>query len=127
MPEVVSLRMACRGFGRTIALVVFGVSAFAVTARADDLTGAQLYKQMCARCHGAEGEGTPKEYTKAPAGPWPLDRLTRYIKAEMPDDEPGKLTPGEAQKVSAYIFDAFYSPPAQARVKLPRIDLARLT
>lgn len=115
------------GCGRVLLLGLLTMAASATAAAADDLTGAQLYKQMCARCHGAEGEGTQKIYTKPLAGSWPLERLTGYIKAEMPDDEPGKLTQAEAQRVSAYIFDAFYSPAAQVRVKQPRLDLARLT
>lgn len=101
--------------------------ALPAAAAADAPSGAQMYKQMCARCHGAEGEGTKKEYQKPLAGNWPLDRLTRYIAAEMPDDNPGSLKPEEAAKVASFIYDAFYSPMAQVKVKLPRVDLARLT
>jgi hypothetical protein len=102
-------------------------SAVPAVSRADDLIGAQIYKQKCARCHGADGEGTRKHYDKVLAGNWPLPRLTKYIAAEMPEDGPGKLTPAEAQKVSAFIFDAFYSPAAQTRLKPARLDLSRLT
>jgi hypothetical protein len=33
----------------------------------------------------------------------------------------------EAEQVAAYIYEAFYSPLAQARIRPPEIDLARLT
>jgi hypothetical protein len=45
----------------------------------------------------------------------------------MPEDAPGTCKGPEAEKVAAYIFEAFYSPAAQARRKLPRLELARLT
>src|SRR5687768_18230774 len=81
--------------------------------RADDIAGGRIYRQMCARCHGAEGEGTKDEYAKALTGNWPLDRLTKYIAKEMPDDKPGTLKPDEAASVAKYVYDAFYSPAAQ--------------
>src|SRR5581483_2937134 len=127
LPRLISMRGVLSVLGRAGALVVLLAGGVCARANADEPGGAQLYKQLCARCHGAEGEGTKKEYTKPLAGKWPLNRLTRYIAAEMPDDAPGTLKPAEAAKVSAYIFDAFYSPAAQARQKLPRAELARLT
>jgi len=48
-----------------------------------------------------------------------LDRLARYIAKTMPEDEPGKLKLPDAEKVAAFIFDAFYSPDAQAKLKPP--------
>jgi cytochrome c553 len=108
-------------------LVLLALGATGPGVRAEDKAGAQLYKQLCAQCHGSEGEGTKKIYPKALAGNWPLERLTRYVAESMPDDNPGSLQPAEAKQVAAYIFDAFYSPAAQARQKPPRIDLARLT
>ena len=108
------------------ALVLLAFPASPALAE-DDLAGARIYRQMCARCHGAEGEGTKKEYPKELAGNWPLDKLTRYIAKSMPDDKPGTLKPADAVKVAGYIYDAFYSPAAQARQKPPRIELARLT
>ena len=46
---------------------------------------------------------------------------------EMPDDAPGTCTGPDAQKVAAYIFDAFYSPAAQAHIQAPRAAFAHLT
>jgi hypothetical protein len=45
----------------------------------------------------------------------------------MPEDKPGTCIGADAEKVAAYIFDAFYSPAAQARIKAPRVELAHLT
>lgn len=89
-------------------------------------TGEHVYAKQCARCHGERGEGTK-------AAPDPLfgDRsvpaLTKYIARTMPEDDPGSLSATDAEAVSQYIFDAFYSPDAQERNKPPRIELARLT
>lgn len=122
-----SLRVRRKGPGLVALVVVAALAAPAAPTPAEERTGEQVYRQACARCHGAEGEGTKKEYPKALAGKWPVDRLARYIAAEMPGDDPGSLPRGEAEKVAVYIHDAFYSPAAQARLAPPRLDLARLT
>ncbi len=93
---------------------------------ADEPAGAAVYMQKCARCHGKSGEGT-KEYDRPLAGKRSLAQLTRYIARSMPEDAPGTCTGAEAEKVAAYIWDAFYSPAARARKKGPRVELARLT
>jgi hypothetical protein len=95
-------------------------------ATADEPSGAAIYQQKCARCHGKSGEGA-KEYPAPLTGKRSLPQLTRYIAKSMPEDAPGTCTGAEADKVAAYIFDAFYSPAAQARKKAPRVELARLT
>ena len=85
-----------------------------------------IYQQKCARCHGKSGEGA-KEYPQPLVGNRSLEQLTQYIARTMPEDAPGTCTGAEAEKVAAYIFDAFYSPAAQARIKAPTLQLARLT
>ncbi len=92
----------------------------------EKLNGEQLYKQMCARCHGPQGEGTPK-YAYPLTGDWSLQRLAAYIDRTMPEDDPDKLDAAGARAVAEYIYDAFYSPPAYARLHPPRRELARLT
>lgn len=90
-------------------------------------TGEKIYRQKCADCHGATGQGVPDEYADALTGDWSLARLTRYVATTMPDDKPGSLTRPEADAVSTYIFDTFYSPAAQARLHPARVALAHLT
>ena len=93
---------------------------------ADDRTGEQIYRQSCASCHGANGEGS-KDNPDPLVGHRPLDRLAPYIEKNMPKDAPKKCPPEDAKKVAEYIYNAFYSPTAQARNKPPRVELARLT
>jgi hypothetical protein len=95
-------------------------------AGAQEPTGAAIYQQKCARCHGKSGEGS-KEHKQPLVGNRSLPQLAKYIARSMPEDAPGTCTGAEAEKVAAYIFDAFYSPAAQARIKAPRVELARLT
>jgi mono/diheme cytochrome c family protein len=89
--------------------------------------GAGIYRAKCADCHGPKGEGVEGKYAGPLTGDWSLARLTRYTALNMPDDAPETLSPAEAQAVSAYIFDAFYSPAAQARLNPPRRELQHLT
>jgi hypothetical protein len=92
----------------------------------DDVTGEQIYAKKCLSCHGKSGEGT-KEHPELLIGDRSLEKLTAYVAKSMPEDKPGTCVGEDAKKVSAYIYDAFYSRAAQARNKPPRIELARLT
>jgi hypothetical protein len=94
--------------------------------RADAPTGEQIYKLKCASCHGAKGEGTNDNYPQQLEGDRSVAQLTKYIAKSMPKEGP-KCTADEAEKVAAYIHEAFYSKLAQARNRPPRIDLSRLT
>lgn len=93
---------------------------------ADDRTGQQIYSAMCARCHGANGEGT-KKYAHTLTGDKSIGQLAKVIDDTMPEGSPDTLDADGSKKVAAYIFDAFYSPVAQARIKPARIELSRLT
>ena len=95
-------------------------------AAAQEPAGAVLYQQKCARCHGKAGEGS-KDYPHRLIGNRTVPGLAKYIAKSMPEDAPGTCVGADAEKVAAYIFDAFYSPAAQARNKTPRVELARLT
>jgi mono/diheme cytochrome c family protein len=99
---------------------------FTAAARADEPTGIALYQKMCARCHGKNGEGA-KEFPHPLVGNRTLPQLAKYISRNMPENAVGTCTGDKADKVAAYIFDAFYSAAAQARIKAPRTELARLT
>src|SRR5262245_12262309 len=100
--------------------------ALAAPVRADEQTGEQIYKANCARCHGAKGEGT-KKYEQPLTGDWSVARLAKVIDRTMPEDDPDKLNAAQSKKVAEYIYDAFYSPVAQAKLNPPRIELSRLT
>jgi len=101
------------------------ISAPAQRAAVKQATGQQTYRKMCASCHGAKGEGT-----KLRAQPLTGDRsesdLSQYIAKSMPPG-PKKCSAADAKKVAAFIYDAFYSPVAQARNVPARVALSRLT
>src|SRR5436190_13730045 len=105
--------------------VLFASMVLAATIAAEDRTGEAIYKQDCAKCHGAAGEGSKKAQPltgeKSPA------QIASVISRTMPDDDPGRLKEEENKKVAAYIYEAFYSPDAQARLNPPRVELSRLT
>ncbi len=88
-------------------------------------TGEQVYRQKCAGCHGAKGEGA-KGYPRALTGNRSVSELAHFITQSMPPG-PRKCPAPEAQKVAAYVYDAFYSPLAQERNRPARIALSRLT
>jgi cytochrome c553 len=96
-------------------------------ARADEpLSGEQIYAAQCARCHGKAGEGT-EEQPDPLVGDKHLAELAALIDKTMPEGAPEKLDAEQSQRVAAYIYDAFYSPVAQARNQPARVELSRLT
>ena len=84
------------------------------SAAVDNQTGEQIYQQQCLSCHGKQGEGS-KTYGHPLEGDRPVGQLAKYIAKSMPDDDPRTCEGEDAQKVAAYIYDAFYSKTAQAR------------
>jgi hypothetical protein len=89
--------------------------------------GRDLYRQLCVKCHGRNGEGVKGKYADALHGDWSLEKLTRYIDKNMPDDDPDKCRGADAEAVARFIHDAFYSREARARNRPARVELARLT
>jgi cytochrome c553 len=122
------LNNSCRSAASLMAL---GFVLISNAALADEpvLTGEQIYRQKCAACHGASGEGTEEHYPRPLIGERPVASLASLIAKTMPEDAPGECVGEDAQKVAAYIYGTFYSKDAQARNKfrLPRIELSRLT
>jgi hypothetical protein len=88
--------------------------------------GAAIYEEQCARCHGAHGEGA-KKYPKPLIGDKSQPQLAAVIARTMPDDDPESCTGEDAKNVTAYLYDTFYSPDAQARANPPQVSLSRLT
>src|SRR5215510_12857004 len=108
-------------------LVVFGVSRTDVQSAERFPNGRTIYRQLCVKCHGQNGEGVKGKYDDALVGDWPIERLTRYIDKNMPDDAPEKCVGPDAEAVARYIYDAFYSREARLRNHPPRVELVRLT
>jgi hypothetical protein len=67
------------------------------------------------------------KYDETLTGDRSLSALTRKIEKTMPEDNEGACVGQDAQQVAAYIYEAFYSPAAQARAHPPTQDLSRLT
>ena len=86
-----------------------------------------MYQKLCAECHGDRGQGVEYEYDELLTGEKSLEVLARQIDRTMPEDDPDKTTAADSKLIAEYVYDAFYSPDAQARNNPPRKDLARLT
>lgn len=117
-----------------VALFVCAASFGAVAARAADQrsgeavrSGAAIYKQLCASCHGPKGEGVKAHYPQPLAGDKSVAELAELITRTMPEGEPEKCTGQDAERVATYIYDTFYSPIAQARNQPAKLELSRLT
>src|SRR5260221_532117 len=111
---------------RIILLSTALLYAAPVSSAADAKAGEKLYREHCVRCHGAAGEGT-KKHPQLLTGNKPLAELAKLIDKTMPEDDPDKLDAAQSADVAAYIYDAFYSPTAQARIRPARVELSRLT
>jgi len=110
----------------SLALASCGLWCTPRSQAADEITGLSVYKAKCANCHGDKGEGSKKHPEKL-EGNHSVHRLTEVIKKTMPEEKPGSLTDQEAQLVSSYVYDEFYSPLARERNRPARIDTTRLT
>ncbi|MCA9219155.1 MAG: DUF1592 domain-containing protein [Planctomycetales bacterium] len=110
-------------------LVSLGLRAADDGVSIDDAlkAGQTIYRQKCAMCHGAEGEGVAEHYGKPLAGDRTVKDLAQVITDTMPEEDPDACVGEEAVQVAAYIHEAFYSEVAQARRTKARIELSRLT
>lgn len=127
MPTCLPSESKPRGLPQGI--ILFGIAFVLISGKtiaAEARTGEQVYRQQCASCHGAKGEGSD-EYKRPLMGDRSMVQLARFIAKSMPKDADKKCTGEDAQKVAVYIYEAFYSKTAQARNKPPRIELSRLT
>ncbi len=106
---------------------VFLLCMSTASAMAATPNGEQIYRDQCARCHGALGEGTEDNYPDPLEGDKSIAQLTKFIHESMPDDLDKKVPADDAGKVAEYIYDTFYSPEARVRNKPARIELSRLT
>jgi len=90
-------------------------------------TGEVVYREDCLRCHGPMGQGVAGKSDEPLLGEKSVAFLAKYIARDMPEDDPGTLSPAEALASAQYIHDAFYSAEARARNNPPRLELAHLT
>src|SRR6478672_6284028 len=114
--------MACR-----LLSVLAVVALLGGVVRGATKDGKQIYAEMCAKCHGKEGEGSDEEYPERLIGELSVGELARLIDKTMPYQHPEKIGADESLLVSAFIHDAFYSPVAQERNRPARVELSRLT
>ncbi len=117
----IGLRLCCFG------MVVSSCIANAMADEASSAAGRKIYETQCARCHGEHGEGVEDEQPEPLVGDRALADLTAVIAETMPAEKPEQIIGKDAEAVAAYIYDAFYSPVAQARNKPARVALSRLT
>jgi hypothetical protein len=127
MQTLLPERKCCHFAAWGALLALFVLLAAQAARAAEGRSGEQIYRQLCARCHGATGEGTKENFPRPLVGKCSVAQLTRLIADTMPEDDPGKCVGEDAAKVAAYIYEAFYSKEAQGRNQPPRIELARLT
>jgi mono/diheme cytochrome c family protein len=111
-------------FSLTCLVVVFWWGDAAVV-RGEELTGEQIYRERCAACHGARGEGVADGYPEPISAGRSLAELAQLIAETMPSDAAEKCSGPEAEKVAAYIQDTFLQNAQPGRA--PRVELARLT
>jgi mono/diheme cytochrome c family protein len=112
-----------------LAFAGIGLSGIAVAEEAGGThPGLEIYTRHCAECHGANGEGSKENRVDPMDGSRSLAALARYIDRTMPEDEPKLVSGEDAEKVAAYIMEAFYGPEARARqTPVPPKAVARLT
>lgn len=74
--------------------------------------GAALYLQRCMHCHGIAGQGLsgtypplwgPRSFNDG-AGMAHVDRMTGFVRYNMPHDAPGTLTLDQAYDVAAFVL-----------------------
>lgn len=106
---------------------LFALFFASLAGAADVHPGAAIYKTQCASCHGEMGEGVAGKFDEPLTGERSLEALTKKIARTMPEEDPDTCVGEQAEQVAAYIYDAFYSPAAQARLNPVEIDLTRLT
>src|SRR5262245_18830102 len=75
--------------------------------QAPEKSGKQIYAEMCAKCHGANGEGSEEEYPDRLQGELSVGELARLIDKTMPYQHPEKIGPDESLLVSEYIHVSF--------------------
>lgn len=103
------------------------ISCFAKQDEAWFAKGKELYLDQCATCHGEQGEGVDGAYEHTLEGDLSLRRLKDYVAQTMPEDDPEMCVGEDAELVTKYIMEAFYTREAQLRLNPPDLAFSRLT
>ncbi len=82
------------------------------TASPDVALGKALYRQRCEQCHQADGGGVGSVYPplwgarsfNQGAGMAHIDRMTGFVRYNMPQNAPGSLTLAQAYDVAAFVL-----------------------
>lgn len=136
-PQINSSRRLAHWFLSTVgAPILYGCLALATcyaTASEEgelsplQLKGQGIYRESCADCHGAGGQGVEGAYESPLTGDDSVGQLQQIIADTMPEGEPEVCVGEDAEAVAAYMHYSFYSEAAQIRNRPPRVTLARLT
>lgn len=113
--------------GGLAAIACAGLAGGVSLAATAEHQGAVIYRKLCAECHGDKGQGVADKYDEPLHGNRTAPALAKRIARTMPDDNVGACVGKDSEQVAAYIYEAFYSPRAQARLHPPEFDLSRLT
>ncbi len=109
MPVFVSLLLVAL-FGRfNVPTAAERTTADGVYTAAQAESGAVVFAEVCGECHVPDWERTVGFYAK-----WhgkPLAELMTYLRREMPQTDPGSLTPDEYAEVTAYLLRLTRMPP----------------
>ena len=124
---VIKMRLRQIQFSAWLSLLYLLSSQPGLLGADQNKRGREIFRQLCVKCHGRNGEGVKGKYDDALRGDWPIEKLTRYIDKNMPDDAPEKCVGPDAEAVARYLYDAFYSREARLRNHPPRVELVRLT
>lgn len=90
-----------------LSVLIFGMCRITLSAQ-DATRGETLYKQQCVSCHGdrLEGRSGPTLAGGDFRSRWSASDLVDKIRNTMPQDNPGKLTAGQAADLAAFIQQA---------------------
>lgn len=132
MKETMVLNPISKGWWILLTLlgVFMGVASHAAEVESSELflKGRDIYRAQCADCHGERGEGVEEKCDETLVGTRSLESLTRRVVRTMPEEDPELCIGDDALAVSTYVYHAFYSQEAQARLgNGVRVELSRLT
>ncbi|MFO0941374.1 MAG: PA14 domain-containing protein [Pirellulales bacterium] len=89
--------------------------------------GEAIYRNQCADCHGANGQGVVGTYDRPLVGDLASSQLAEIIEKTMPEGNPKACVGEDAKAVAEYVFQNFYSEAAQNRLRPPKQMFSRLT